>query len=155
MTDQSQFCTFYLKDLFFGIQVEKVQEVIRFQTMTKLPLAPPMVKGLINLRGEIVTALDMRFRLGFEMYTPDDTPVNVVVHTTEGIVSLLVDKIGDIMQVSEDSFEKSPETLVGEARDLICGAHKLEDRLMLILDIEKVVNLNKASLKPMELAGTF
>lgn len=153
MTHHFQFCTFFLNSLFFGIEVEKVQEVIRYQNMTRLPLAPPMVTGLINLRGEIVTALDMRLRLGFEKYNDDELPTNVVVRTAEGIVSLLVDKIGDIIDVSEDSFEASPETLIGDARQLICGAHKLEDRLMLILDIEKVVSLSTASLKSVELVN--
>ncbi|MFO0803204.1 MAG: chemotaxis protein CheW [Gemmataceae bacterium] len=138
---ENQFCTFFLRDLCFGLEVTRVQEIIRHQPMTRVPLAPPVVRGLINLRGQIVTALDLRRRLDFPDRGEDLLPVNVVVRTGDGAVSLLVDEIGDVLTVRESDFEHPPETLRGPARDLIRGAYKLENRLLLILDTDRVVSL--------------
>jgi purine-binding chemotaxis protein CheW len=139
MADEHQFCTFYLGDQYFGLDVLKVQEIIRFQTMTRVPLAHPVVRGLINLRGQIVTAIDVRRRLKANDLPATQLPVNIVVRTTDGAVSLLVDEIGDVVEVSERAFEPPPETLQGPARELIRGAYKLPGRMLLILDTDKVV----------------
>ena len=140
-----QFCTFYVDGQFFGVPVQQVQEVIRYQEMTRVPLAPPVVRGLINLRGQIVTALDLRLRLELSDRPAGQLPVNVVVHTDDGAVSLLVDEIGDVLTVSEIDFERPPETLTGPARELIRGAYKLEGALLLILDTQRTVNVTSAS----------
>ena len=141
MADERQFCTFYLGDQYFGLDVLKVQEIIRYQEMTRVPLAHPVVRGLINLRGQIVTAIDLRRRLDLPDRLDGEPPVNVVVQTDDGAVSLLVDEIGDVLRVPEEAFERPPETLRGTARDLIRGAYKLDGRLLLILDTERAVNL--------------
>jgi purine-binding chemotaxis protein CheW len=125
---------------YFGIEVLEVQEVIRHQEMTRVPLAPAVVRGLINLRGQIVTAIDLRRRLGFPDRLGGELPVNVVVRTEDGAVSLLVDEIGDVLQVSEESFERPPETLKGPARELVRGAYKLADRLLLALDLDRILD---------------
>ncbi len=140
MSDHRQFCTFVLDGLYFGIEVKKVQEVIRYQEMTRVPLAPKVVRGLINLRGQIVTAIDLRRRLALTERPADRLPMNVVIRGDEGAMSLLVDEIGDVVEVQEETFEQPPETLNGEARELIRGAYKLKDRLLLMLDTEKTVN---------------
>jgi purine-binding chemotaxis protein CheW len=139
--DTHQYCTFYLDGQFFGLDVLKVQEIIRYQEMSRVPLAPPVVRGLINLRGQIVTAIDLRRRLDMRERPADQLPLNVVVHCDGGAVSLLVDEIGDVLEVPEELFERPPETLQGMARELIRGAYKLPDRLLLILDIERTVNV--------------
>src|SRR6516165_6858853 len=126
MADEHQYCTFFVAGHYFGLDVLKVQEVIRYQEMTRVPLAPPVVRGLINLRGQIVTALDLRRRLGLADRPADQPPVNVVVQTDDGAVSLLVDEIGDVLEVSEKAFEPPPETFRGAARELIQGAYKLK-----------------------------
>src|SRR5206468_10604632 len=105
----------YLDGLFFGVDVLTVQEVIRYQEMTRVPLAPPVVRGLINLRGQIVTAIDLRRQLELRERPADQLPMNVVVRTDDGAVSLLVDEIGDVLEVSEKTFERPPETLQGMA----------------------------------------
>jgi len=140
VTAERQYCTFFLNDHYFGIDVLEVQEVIRYQEMTRVPLAPPVVRGLINLRGQIVTAIDLRRRLELPDRPLGELPVNVVVQTDDGAVSLLVDEIGDVLQVPEEAFERPPETLHGTARELIRGAYKLDDRLLLILDTTRAVN---------------
>jgi purine-binding chemotaxis protein CheW len=144
VADERQYCTFFLNGYYFGIDVLKVQEIIRYQEMTRVPLALSVVRGLINLRGQIVTALDLRRRLELPDRTHSEQPVNVVVHTDDGAVSLLVDEIGDVLSVPEKAFERTPETLKGTARELIRGAYKLDDRLLLILDTERTVNLTSS-----------
>jgi purine-binding chemotaxis protein CheW len=136
-----QFSTFYLDRLLFGVEVARVQEVLRYQEMTPVPLAAPVVSGLINLRGQIVTALDLRRRLKLTERATDRLPMNVVVRAGEEAVSLLVDEIGDVFEVDDDAFELPPETLQGEARRLIRGAYKLEDKLLLVLDTDEVVSV--------------
>jgi purine-binding chemotaxis protein CheW len=141
MADDRQFCTFYLGFEYFGLDVLKVQEIIRYQEMTRVPLAHSVVRGLINLRGQIVTAIDLRRRLDLPDRADGKLPVNVVVQTDDGAISLLVDEIGDVLEVSDSQFEQPPETLRGVARELIRGAYKLPDRLLLILDTERTVSL--------------
>jgi purine-binding chemotaxis protein CheW len=141
MVQTLQFCTFYLDHLLFGVELNGVQEVIRSLEMTKVPLAPAMVRGLINLRGQIVTAVDLRRGLKLRP-RPTELPVmNVVVRSEDGAVSLLVDEIGDVVEVEESTFEPPPETLRGTVRSMILGVHKLDDRLMHVLDIEKACHM--------------
>ncbi len=140
-----QFSTFYVADLFFGVDVLRVQEVLRFQPMTRVPQAPEVIEGLINLRGQIVSAIDMRRRLGLPVRTGDHPPMNMVVRTEDGAVSLLVDEIGDVLDVDSSAYERPPENLDQAARDVILGVYKLKDRLMLVLDAERTVDLGSAS----------
>lgn len=140
---EQQFCTFYLDGLFFGIEVEKVQEVIRHQDMTRVPLAPALIGGLINLRGQIVTAIDLRLRLGLEQRSAGALPMNVVARADDGAVSLLVDEIGDVVEVSEEAFEPPPETLQGEARELVRGVYKLPRQLLHVVALGKAVAVDK------------
>lgn len=141
MAETRQFATFYLDGLFFGVEVLKVQEVIRYQEMTRVPLAPSVVRGLINLRGQIVTAIDLRRRLRLRERPGDQLPMNVVVRTDDGALSLLVDEIGDVLEIGDDQMEQAPETVDEHARDLLHGVYKLEGRLLLILDTERSVHL--------------
>jgi purine-binding chemotaxis protein CheW len=141
MAHTSQFCTFYLDKLLFGVELKGVQEVIRSLDMTKVPLAPAVVRGLINLRGQIVTAVDLRRRLELEPSPAGKLAMNVVVRSEDGAVSLLVDEIGDVVEVEEDSFEPPPETLRGSVRTMILGVHKLNGRLLHVLDIEKACQM--------------
>jgi purine-binding chemotaxis protein CheW len=135
-----QYATFYIDGFFFGIDVLHVQEVLRYQTMTRVPLAQEVIEGLINLRGQIVTAIDMRRRLGLKPRAAGQTPMNTVVRTEEGAISLLVDEIGDVVEVAGEDFESPPDNLDAAARELLRGVYKLKDRLLLILDIEKTID---------------
>src|SRR5262245_42614993 len=109
--------------------------------MTRVPLAPPVVRGLINLRGQIVTAIDLRRRLELPERPADQLPLNVVVQTDDGAVSLLVDEIGDVLEVPASLFESPPETVRGTARELIRGVYKVKDRLLMILDPERTAHV--------------
>ena len=141
MADQRQLCTFFLDDRFFGIEVGKVQEVIRYQPITPVPLAPSVVRGLINLRGQIVTAIDLRRLLQVGDRLDQRLPINIVIQTWQSTFSLLVDRIGDVLEVNEACFEHPPDTLDGIARELIRGAYKLQGRLLLVLNVEKLFSL--------------
>lgn len=137
-----QYCTFTLAHLTFGIEVDRVQEVMRSRDLTEVPLANDVVEGLINLRGQIVTALDLRRRLELPARDADaPPPMNIVVRTNSGELSLLVDAIGDVVDADEATFEEPPETLDGVARELITGTYKLDGRLLLVLDTERAVQL--------------
>lgn len=137
-----QFATFMLDQYYFGVEVLTVQEVIRYQDMTRVPLAPSVVQGLINLRGQIVTAIDLRRRLELPVRTDGEQPMNVVVRTSDGVVSLLVDEIGDVVETSAADFEPAPDTINGAARELVTGVYKLKDRLLLALDVERTSALD-------------
>ncbi len=145
MARAAQFSTFFLDGLYFGIEVLKVQEVIKYQPMTRVPLANDVVRGLINLRGQIVTAIDLRRRLELRQRPAGELPMNVVVRTSDGVVSLLVDEIGDVVEATDEAFEAVPETLSGVARELVRGVYKLKDKLLLVLDTEKTVKLGVES----------
>jgi len=145
MAGAQQFCTFFLKDQFLGLPVQQVQEVIRYQEMTRVPLTPAVIRGLINLRGQIVMAIDLRRRFGMEDRPESQLPINVVVRTEDGPVSFLVDEIGDVLEVEEESFERPPETVLGQTRELVQGVYKLRERLMLVLDTERAVRADDSS----------
>ena len=141
-----QFCTFYLGDLFFGVDVMKVQEVLRHQPMTQVPLTTNVVSGLINLRGQTVTALDMRTRLGLPTQTeegsepdPDAMPMNIVLRTGSEVVSILVDRIGDVLSVEEAARAAVPNTVKPEVGELLSEVYKLPDSLLLPLEIDRIV----------------
>lgn len=108
------------------------------QQMTPVPLAPAVVSGLINLRGQIVTAIDLRRRLDMKEREVGKDPVNIVIRSSSSIISLLVDEIGDVVEVSEDTFEPPPETLGTKTRAMVRGVHKLSHRLMHVLDTDRV-----------------
>jgi len=146
---RQQFSTFFVGALFCGIEVEKVQEVLRHQEMTRAPLAPAAVRGLMNLRGQIVTAVDLRCSLGLDDRRDDELPMNVIVRTRDGVVSLLVDEIRDVVEVEETTFEHPPGTLEPAARSMIRGVHKLKDRLMHVLDTETVLRAIRADRAPL------
>lgn len=129
-----QFCTFYVENLFLGIDVQQVQEVIRYQKMTIVPLSSDTISGLINLRGQIVTAIDLRALLKLPPRDSDTLPMNVVVHDGDVAVSLLVDRIGDVVEVDDDLFEPTPPTLDASVRQLILGVYKEEGALLHVLD---------------------
>ena len=131
-----QLATFTLDGHCFGIDVEQVQEVLRSQSRTRVPLAPPAVAGLVNLRGQVLTAIDLRTQLGLAP-REDAEPMVVVVRVGGEPISLLVDAIGDVVDVEESDFEPPPDTLLDAGRDMLRGAYKLPDRLLLALDAER------------------
>lgn len=136
-----QLCTFRLGDLFLGIDVLDVQEVLYQADVTAVPHAEAAISGLINLRGQIATTIDLRHRLGLPPRADDIRPIHVVVRSGGESVSLIVDQIGDVIAVDPETYEPPPETMDGVARDLILGAYKLEGELLVILDVGRTVSV--------------
>jgi purine-binding chemotaxis protein CheW len=145
MPSAQQFCTFLVDGQMFGTPVARVQEVIQRHVMTAVPLAPEVVTGMINLRGQIVCVIDLRRRLQLPDRAADQTAMSVVVRTNQGTVSLLVDEIGDVIEVTNEALERPPNTLQGVAREVIEGVYKLPDRLLLALDVNRVVEVGERS----------
>lgn len=140
----SQLATFHVSELEFGVDVCRVQEVLRYQAMTRVPLAPKVLRGLINLRGQIVTAIDVRERLALPPSESGEYPMNMIVRTEEGAVSLLVDSIGDVIDVDPSSFEPVPDTLPPALQPILDGVHKLDGRLLLVVNAERTLQLQGA-----------
>jgi purine-binding chemotaxis protein CheW len=141
METNRQFCTFRTGGHFFGVDVTRVQEVVRHQTVTSVPLAPREVSGLINLRGQIITTIDLRRRLRLPDRAADQSPINLLLTTPEGAVSLQVDQIEDVIEVAAASLEAPPEMLAPEVRRCLSAVSKQRDRLLLILDEARVLEL--------------
>lgn len=140
-----RYATFSVSDLFCGIDVGQVQEVLRYQDMTPVPLAPDVIRGLINLRGQIVTAVDLRRRLHLPDRTEGQKPMNMVLRCEGGAISLLVDGIGDVIDVDGCPHEPAPSTMDPFHRDMVQTVYKLETKLLLALDTEKLLKIDTTS----------
>ena len=134
------YSTFTVADRYLGVPVERVQEVLRAQPITPVPMAHEHVEGLLNMRGQIVTALNLRARLGLPPRAPDAPTANVIVLTEDGPLSLVVDALGDVVPVHEGLFEPPPDTLQTDTRHLIKGAYKLDHALLLDLDLDRTLD---------------
>lgn len=132
-----QFATFVVAGARYGIDVLRVQEALRSQALTTVPLAPRGITGLVNLRGQVVMLLDLRTRLGLGPLADDATPMMMVVEVDGEPISLLVDEIGDVIDVEDSQFETPPDTLPVALRDIILGAYKLDRGLLLALDVDR------------------
>jgi purine-binding chemotaxis protein CheW len=135
-------CTVEVAGTVCGLPVDRVQEVVRHERVTPVPMAPPGVRGLINLRGRIVTAVDLRQRLGLPD-SSDDASMHVILRDDDGAISLLVDRVGDVVTVSESDWEDPPATLRGVARRRLKGAYKQRDGLLLVLDLDDVLDVGE------------
>ncbi len=142
--DTSQFVTLTVEGQLFGIPVLSVQDVLAKQTIANVPLAHPVVAGLINLRGRIVTAIDLRRRMGLEDRAEDAESMNVVVEHGKELYSLIIDAIGDVLTVPADKFERNLATLDPLWRSFADGIYRLDDRLLVILDIGRLLEFGDA-----------
>ena len=145
MKSHRTLCTFQLAGQWFGIEVGSVQEVLRHQPVTALRWANAAVQGLLNLRGQIVTAVDLRRGLGLPDRPEGQAPVNVVVRIpgrtgSAPVMSLWVDEVGDVVDVDAADFEATPPTLRGVSREFVRGVYKQSDHLLLALDLPRVVS---------------
>ncbi|MFQ5649170.1 MAG: chemotaxis protein CheW [bacterium] len=140
---QEQYATFRLGKEFFGVEVLHVQEILKAQEMTPIPLAPNYVSGLINLRGQIVTAIDLGVRISERHEPAKPKSMNLVVNSSDGVVSLLVDEIGDVLDVEKRLMEPPPPTLHSIKSEYLKGVCKLEGELLLILDVDQILAIDK------------
>jgi len=138
-----QYATFEVADQLFGVAVEAVQEVLSFHEYTAVPLAPPAVGGLFNLRGQVIAAVDLRVQLGLPRQSRSGPVLNVILRGDDEPVSLLVDRIGEVIDLDDGEFEPLPQTLTGPARELATGTVKLPGRLMLAVDVARALNTGR------------
>ena len=148
MSEGDKICTFWIGQLYLGLEIRHVREIVRYQDMTPVRLAPPAVCGLLNLRGDVVTAIDLRRRLGLPGAAHEDLPTIIIVEVEPYRVGLLVDKVDDVVEVSAEIFEDPPDTLDTVARKFIRGVYKLDDRLLLALDIHAATQLTPSPERP-------
>jgi purine-binding chemotaxis protein CheW len=132
--------TFTVDGLLLGLPVARVEEVLRRQRLTRVPLASDAVGGLLNLRGQIVLAVDLRRRLGSADPAPVDEAMHVVVRAHEALHSLLVDGIGDVVDFGAQAPDRVPERVPPQLRDLATRVYRLPDRLVLMLDVDRLVD---------------
>lgn len=132
-----QLATFVLEGARYGVDVLHVQEALRWQARTAVPLAPAGIAGLVNLRGQVVLTVDLRVKLGLAPLAADAEPMMVVVQVDGEPISLLVDEIGDVIDVDDSQFEPPPDTLAPALREVILGAYKLDGGLLLALDVDR------------------
>jgi purine-binding chemotaxis protein CheW len=135
-----QFATFEVADQLFGVEVDTVQEVLSYNEYTPVPLAPQAVGGLFNLRGQVIAAVDLRVQLGLARQALRGPVMNVILRGNGEPVSLLVDRIGEVVDLDDESFEPPPDTLSGPTRELVVGTFKMDGRLMLALDVDQAVD---------------
>jgi purine-binding chemotaxis protein CheW len=132
-----QFSAFYLGDQLYGIEVNRVQEVVLSMAMTPVPLAPNFVRGLINLRGQVATAINLRELFEFNDSSPIDF-INIVCRIDGALITLQVDEIGDVIEVSENDFELIPKTISEHMRQFLIGVYKVSNSLMSAIDIDNI-----------------
>lgn len=138
-----QICTFFLNSIRFGIEVEDVQEIIRQQPLTRVPLAAPDICGLMNLRGQVIPVVDLPYRLGLRSAScgiDAETVYNIIVNTTDDVVSFIVDDVGDILECWMETLEPPPATLEAAIRSSLKGAYKLEHDFLLVLNTQKILD---------------
>lgn len=140
---QQEFVTMKVGGQLFGISVMAVQDVLRRQRIFTVPLTPKVIAGSLNLRGRIVTAIDMRVRLGLSAFEDYSQAMNVVVEYRSELYSLLVDSVGEVLGLPLDKLEKSPANLTDSWRQLSMGVFKLQKELLVVLDVENIVSLGR------------
>jgi purine-binding chemotaxis protein CheW len=136
-----RFCTFHVGDLLLGVEVELVQEVLGEEPMIRVPLADPWVSGLLILRGQIVTAIDARRRLGMAPSGVGERSANIVLRTPDGSVSLVVDREGDVVDLPDTEIEPLPENVSPAIRAVVTGTCKVDESLLLMLDAARTLTI--------------
>lgn len=143
-SDTQDFVTFVIAGQLFGIEVLKVQDVLSAHRITRIPLAPPEIAGSLNLRGRIVTALDVRRRLGLPPQEGDKECMSIVVEHEHELYSLMVDTVGEVLALTTNEFEKNPPTLDPCIREYSEGIYRLDDKLLVVLDVTSLLNYSRS-----------
>lgn len=138
------FVTMTIAGQLFGIPVLTVQDILGPQKITRIPLAPPEVAGSLNLRGRIVTAIDVRLRLGLEPRAEGEPAMSVVVDHRGESYSLLVDSVGEVLSLDASDYERNPPTLDARWRDFSDGIYRLNGQLLVVLDVEQLLQIGRA-----------
>jgi purine-binding chemotaxis protein CheW len=141
----SDFVSIVVGNQLFGIPVLQVQDVLGTQRITRIPLAPPEVAGSLNLRGRIVTAIDIRTRLGLPELADGKKRMSVVVDHGGELYSLMVDQVGEVLSLSDAAFERNPATLDARWREVSAGIYRLDTSLLVVLDVARLLVMSARS----------
>lgn len=141
--DSEEFVTFTISGQLFGIPVLKVQDVLSARRINHIPLAPPEVAGLLNLRGRIVTAIDVRCRLALPPRQGDGSSMSIVAENNGELYSLMVDSVGEVLTLSKSDYERNPPTIPTELREFADGVYRLEDEILVVLDVQRLLNYGR------------
>ncbi len=142
--DRAEYVTVSIGGEWFGIPVLTVQDVLGPQHIAPIPLAPPEVAGSLNLRGRIVTAIDPRVRLALPAREDDDArAMSVVVEHKGELYSLLIDSVGEVLDLPVDRFERNPATLDARWREVSAGIYRLDDRLLVVMDVARLLDVGR------------
>lgn len=139
MATERSFCTFYLDDLWFGVEVARVHEVVPSPAITPVPLVPDAVAGLVNLRGQVSTVIDLRKQLGLRRSLAVGPPTMVVVGWENSRVGLLVDQIGEVVTAPEEGCEAAPDNVPAGFREMVPEVCKFPLRLLHLLELDEVL----------------
>ena len=135
-----EYLTVFIGKQMFGIPVLQIQDVLHKQPVTRIPLSRPEILGSLNLRGRIVTAINMRERLELQKEEGDEhQDMNIVIDDNGELYSIVVDRVGDVLQLSNEQFEKNPSTLEPALRTMSEGIFRLEDELLVVLNVQAVL----------------
>lgn len=138
-SNQKDFLTINIDGQMFGIPILQVQDVLGEVKVTRIPLAPPQVMGSLNLRGRIVTAIDVRKCLGLNPLENSEKKMSVVVIYDDELYSLIIDNVGDVLTLQDKEFEQNPATLDITWKSISLGVYRLDDKILVILDIPKLL----------------
>jgi purine-binding chemotaxis protein CheW len=144
-TGSRDYVSIVIGEQLFGIPVLQVQDVLGPQRITRIPLAPPEVAGSLNLRGRIVTAIDIRTRLGLPELADGGKRMSIVVDDDGELYSLMVDQVGEVLSLSDAAFERNPATLDQRWREVSAGIYRLDNTLLVVLDVARLLNLSAHS----------
>ena len=142
--ETQDFVTMTIAGQLFGIPVLTVQDILGQQKITRIPLAPPEVAGSLNLRGRIVTAIDVRLRLGLPARAAGEQAMSVVVDHRGESYSLLVDQVGEVLSLKSSDYERNPPTLDARWRDFSDGIYRLNGQLLVVLDVAQLLQIGRA-----------
>ncbi|MGK7297140.1 MAG: chemotaxis protein CheW [Candidatus Wenzhouxiangella sp. M2_3B_020] len=138
--DLLQLVSFVIDNEEFGVDILRVQEIIRPMAITRVPNAPAFVEGVINLRGRIIPVVDLRTRFGLESNEQDHETRIMVVELTDKVIGFMVDEVREVIRVNRDVIEPPPELAIGIDTNYIRGVARLEERLLILLDLEEVLS---------------
>ena len=140
---EKMFVTLTVADQLCGVPVQSVRDVLGEQTITRIPLAPPEIAGSLNLRGRIVTAIDLRRRLQLPPPPPGAKLMSVVAEQSGELYALLVDQVSEVMSLPASAFERNPQTLPPSWAGYSAGIYRLSGRLLVVLDVGRVLALSQ------------
>ena len=146
LTTETEYVTAWIADQLFGIPIQRVHDVFEAERITHVPLAPPEIAGVLNLRGRVITAIDMRKRLGLPPRAEAKTQMAIGIDQHGEAYGLLVDSMGEVMKLSRESFDANPINLLNDWAYVCAGLHRLDDRLMAVLDVDRILELQQGTL---------